>query len=440
MPTVKLTSGFVKIAGVEPDKDRTTWWDEGLPGFGLRVTKTGARSYVVQYRHGVGRSGTDRRMTIKRGLRLDDARREAKAILGRVARGEDPLQQRRDDAAKATGTLQAIAENYFIREGGMTRHDDGTVTFATGRELRSAPERFRAFNRSIFPVLGSRQIGEIRRSDINRLLDVVEDQRGTAATHQTLAYLSKLFAWHAARDDDFSNPITRGMARIKPGEHARERTLDDQEIRDIWAATQSDADAIPAFNRLVRTLLLTGLRRNEAARLSWCEVEHLRRDDFAGFVAVIPAGRMKGKVAHVAPLVATVLDIIGERPADAKRRPFVFSLTGGESALSSFSRGKQLLDRKIADLRQADGREPIPEWRLHDLRRSARSLLSRARVEPHIAERVLAHTVGGVQGVYDRWGYLPEKLDALQRLTALVVKIVDPPQANVVTFPSAATA
>src|SRR5215470_16574732 len=100
MPTVKLTAAFVERATVEPGQDRTTYWDEGIPGFGLRVTKGGHKSYVVQYRAGTGRAGTDRRMTIDGVLKLDDARREAKAILGDVARGGDPLQERRDEAAK----------------------------------------------------------------------------------------------------------------------------------------------------------------------------------------------------------------------------------------------------------------------------------------------------------------------------------------------------
>ena len=86
MPSVKLTTDFVTRAMTEPGKARTIYWDEGLPGFGLMVTKSGHRSYTVQYRNGSGRSGTDRRMTIKGVLKLDDARREAKAILGRVAK------------------------------------------------------------------------------------------------------------------------------------------------------------------------------------------------------------------------------------------------------------------------------------------------------------------------------------------------------------------
>jgi hypothetical protein len=104
MPSVKLTATFVERATVEPGKGRTIWWDEGLPGFGLRVTKNGHRSYVVQYRAGRGRGGTDRRLTIGAGLTLDVARREAKKLLGQVAAGTDPLQMRRTEAAKAAGT------------------------------------------------------------------------------------------------------------------------------------------------------------------------------------------------------------------------------------------------------------------------------------------------------------------------------------------------
>src|SRR5215831_1209233 len=136
MPTMKLTAAFIERAAVEFGKDRTTYWDKGIPGFGLRVTKDGHRSFVVQYRAGIGRNGTDRRMTLDGVLKLDDARREAKAILGRVAKGEDPLDKRRKEAAKATGTLKAICERYLTIEGGMTRDADGKPAFSG--KLRSA--------------------------------------------------------------------------------------------------------------------------------------------------------------------------------------------------------------------------------------------------------------------------------------------------------------
>jgi integrase len=128
------------------------------------------------------------------------------------------------------------------------------------------------------------------------------------------------------------------MGRVKVRERARTRVLSDEEIRDIFAALDSGAKDIPVcFGNLIRTKFLTAVRLAEAARLAWHEIEQVERDDFAGRVATIPASRMKAKLAHAVPLVPAVLAIIGERPADSKRRPFMFSITGGETPFSAFS-------------------------------------------------------------------------------------------------------
>ena len=83
------------------------------------------------------------------------------------------------------------------------------------------------------------------------------------------------------------------------------------------------------------------------------------------------------------------------------------------------------------ELRAANARKPMPPWVLHDLRRTARSLMSRAGVGPDIAERVLGHVIPGVRGVYDRHEYLDEKRDALERLARLVARILNPQIGNV---------
>jgi integrase len=84
-------------------------------------------------------------------------------------------------------------------------------------------------------------------------------------------------------------------------------------------------------------------------------------------------------------------------------------------------------------MRKAAGKkvEPLPHWTLHDLRRTARTLMARAGVRPDISERVLGHVIAGVEGVYDRHSYEAEKRDALEKLAALVKRIVNPPPANV---------
>ncbi|HEX2353072.1 MAG TPA: Arm DNA-binding domain-containing protein, partial [Xanthobacteraceae bacterium] len=113
MAVRKLTAAFVKEATAEPTDERTVYWDAALPSFGLLVTAAGHKSYVVQYRH----RKTSRRYTIKGVLTLDDARKEARAILGRVARGGDPVVERRMAAEGNRNALRAICENYLDREG-----------------------------------------------------------------------------------------------------------------------------------------------------------------------------------------------------------------------------------------------------------------------------------------------------------------------------------
>ena len=113
----KLTPGFVKTATAIDGKDRTIFWDQTMSGFGLMVTAAGSRSYVVQYR--AGRSS--RRLTIDGVLSLDEARKQAKKTLGSVAKGGDPLAERRAELAAGADTLQSITEEYFARESKKLR-------------------------------------------------------------------------------------------------------------------------------------------------------------------------------------------------------------------------------------------------------------------------------------------------------------------------------
>jgi hypothetical protein len=116
---------------------------------------------------------------------------------------------------------------------------------------------------------------------------------------------------------------------------------------------------------------------------------------------------------------------------DDKKRPFLFSTVGGKTPFSGYSKAKAALDKAISRKRKQDGRDPTPSWVLHDLRRTAKTLMTSAGVRPDISERVLAHVITGVEGIYDRWGYLPEKHDALAKLAALMERIINPPADNV---------
>jgi integrase len=365
----------------------------------VRVTATGQKSFVLVTRYPGSANPTARAIGKVGAITLEDARAKGREWLKLIAAGTDPAQ-----AAQAAerDTLHAICLEYLARNG-------------TKRTL----EWERAIlDRLVLPTLGGKPINSIRRSDIVRLLDAIEDANGVAMANRTLAIIRQVMNWHAARSDDFRSPIVRGMARGK--EQARERMLSDDELRAVWKATDFLTDEVPGapkvglpliFCAYVRFLLLTAARRNEVAEMKWAEL--------AGTEWVLPAARNKTAQELVRPLSRAALEIIEGLP---RLGDWVFTRTGNAS-LSGLGRFKTELD-------QASG---TSGWTLHDLRRTARSLMSRAGVPSDHAERCLGHVIGGVRGVYDRHQYREEMLLAYERLATLVAGIVDP-QPNVVSI------
>src|SRR5262249_49507886 len=157
-----------------------------------------------------------------------------------------------------------------------------------------------------------------------------------------------------------------------PKERARERTLTDDEIRAVWAAAEGDTGPFGAF---VRFILLTGARRSEAADMAWSEL-----DDG---IWTLPGSRNKTKGDLVRPLNRRATAVL---PAGVGK--FVFS-TDGSTPISGFSKFKATFDKACG----------VADWTLHDLRRTARTLMSRAAVNSDIAERCLGHVMPGVRGI-----------------------------------------
>jgi Arm DNA-binding domain/Phage integrase family/Phage integrase central domain len=396
----KLTKAFVAKAKAVAGAERSIWWDENMESFGLMVTAAGHRSFIVQYRA----AGRSRRYTIKANQSLAKARKQAKSVLGSVAEGRDPVFEKREQRkrkAEEANTLKAIAEEYLRRE-------------EQKKELRSIGERRRIFERNIYPKLGSRQIDSIRRSEIVRLLDRIEDDSGASMADHVLAVLRRLMSWHASRSDDFRSPITRDMARTRPKERARERVLSDDELRAVWKA----AGTFPGpYGHLVKFILLTATRRREAA--------NMRRQEVTGSEWLIPAARHKSKGEFLLPLSKATCEVLATIPAIGTKG-WVFT-TDGERPIAGFSKFKRQFDNHVlALLREHDpNAKPLSRWTTHDLRRTGRSLLSRAGVTPDHAERCLGHVIGGVRGTYDRHSFEREKAQAFEALAALVARILD---------------
>lgn len=275
----KLTKRFV--VAVEPQNKGHVVWDE-LPGFGLRVYPSGKRSYIVQYRA----RGRSRRYTI--GLHgvwtPETARREAKALLGQVAQGGDPAEEREED--RKALTIKQLCEQYIsdmeagliLGKGGRPKKDT-TIATDVGR-----------IRRHIIPLLGTRRVRDITKPDMNNLMKdiiagktrvtmkteklrgkaIVRGGRGTAI--RTMGLLGGIFSYAVEAGVIEHNPTHRLR---KPKYQVRDRRLSEAEYRtlgDILRQAQG-SDRYRIHADILRLITLTGCRRGEIVNLKWSEVD-----------------------------------------------------------------------------------------------------------------------------------------------------------------------
>jgi integrase len=246
-------------------------------------------------------------------------------------------------------------------------------------------------------------LDQIKRGQFVRELDRIADDNGPVRSDRVLSALKTLLSWHAGRSD-YVSVLGRGGRRTSIRERARTRILDDAELRKVWTAAEQDTTP---FGPFLRFTLLTATRRGESAGL------HRRELSDGGTVWVVPAARYKSKRDTLIPLSKAAQQIIAGQPV---RGPYVFGVDGSRP-LGGFN------DRK----KNLDARSGVSGYGLHDLRRSARTLLSRAGVAADIAEMCLGHAFVGVRGVYDRFQYIDEKRAAFEALAQMVERIVRPP-------------
>jgi integrase len=335
---------------------------------------------------------------------LSVARKLHADVLQEVKQGNDPrhakVRARVTRKAIEADTFAAIVEKYFQIECGLKR-DNGGVTF--NNVHRTAKRRLADLERLVLPRIGSRPITLIKRSEVVAVLDKIQQENGAVMADRTLGVMRRIFNWHATRSDDFRSPVVRGMARAKT--NPRQRILTDDEIRKVWV------DAPGPFAAIIKLALLTGARRSELSGMTWDEIGN-------DGIWELPPSRNKTGQPLSRPLSAAALAVIETQRNDS---PFVFT-ANGKTAFSEFTRSKQKFDQQTG----------TKNWTIHDCRRSARSLMSRAGVDQHIAERALGHAVGGqIQRTYDQHHYQPELRLCFDKLAALLDRIINPPPANV---------
>lgn len=403
MPAKAITDAFVRnVKAPDLSKRQITYFHTLERGLALLlvVSYGGTKSFrVTTYQGGKPRT---RKLGTYPSMSVKDARAQAR---------EYWLNPPKFEAQASTGTFKEVAENWLKR-------------YVDVHGLLSKPEILRILNKYLFPEWEGRPFLEIRRGEVNRLLDKVIDtgaaRKGTRPKNQrrsqadgVLAVIRGIMTWHQSRDENYTSPIVRGMRRHKS--RPRDRVLTDNEIRSLWRKL----DEMAVFGPIVKLCLLTGQRSRKVASMMW---EHIEED-----VWTIPQKDREKGTARSIKLTPLALEIIRAQPR-LHGNPYIFASRPSKH-FNSWSQHKSALDKEL--------KKVLPDmrpWTIHDLRRTARSLLSRAGVRPDIAERVLGHAIVGVEGVYDRHDYHEHKAHAVARLSSLVESIITPAEANVVTL------
>ena len=389
--------------------------DTVVPGFGVRVSDKGRRTFVLTSRYPGSNNPTRRAIGVFGEIGLAEARGKAREWLELIRQGRDPQEQeerlRLAEQRKRANSFAAVAEDFIT---------DKLPGERKGKEVE------RDIRREFIPVWGGRPITEVTAFDVRAVVKAAKDRGAPAQAHNLLGTARRLFGW--AIDQQVYGIETSPCDRLKPkaiiGEKAiRTRILRDDELRAFWNA--SDKIGYP-YGRMNQVLALTGQRKSEVAEARWSEFDLERK------LWTIPAERMKADAAHVVPLTADVIAILESLPR-FKRGDYLFSSSFGERAVTAFSKAKSILDKAmLAELRKDNPKAELSPFVLHDIRRTMRTGLSALPVPDLVRELVIAHTKPGLHKVYDQYAYLDEKRHALDLWAARLRSIVSPPPANVV--------
>jgi integrase len=423
---MKLTDKTVEELVCPGGRKDALFFDDTLPGFGLRVTASGRRAFIYQY--GINR--TIRRMTLGAwgtDLTATQARRKAEAIRGQVRDRRDPVADRK---AAQVATLKAEAEARAAAAAAAYTVET-LISDWTNHHLviRSASYRKRvpAELRGALKKWLAAPADSFTRTHAVRVLDQAKTKHGPVAANRLRAEARSCWTWAVKRGALAVNPweaTPRPLARETP----RERVLSDAEVGVIYNAAGA---ADERGGVLVRLLILTGQRRGEVAGMRWDEL------DFAAGQWSMPGTRTKNHQPHVVPLTAEAIALI----RTIKRRAGSKLVFEGprKTAFSGFGKLKISIDTTLAK-----AGKPVAPWTMHDLRRTLATGMQRLGVRLEVTEAVLNHVSGtrsGIVGVYQRHGWEAEKVAAMRAWGANVLRAAEGKAEadNVVALREAAT-
>jgi integrase len=337
MPQIRMTKSSIDALPT-PEKDMV-YWDEGCPGFGVKVTPKGRKVFIVLYRT-AGAGSRLRKYTIGPYGRvtLHQAKIVAQKVFAAKLEGRDPAAEKRE--AKRRITADCVSD---LLESFITQYVS---------QRRSAAELSRLLRREVGAAWGNRSIHEITKRNVIELVTAIVQRGAPVAANKTLKVVKTFLRWcvgHGILDKSPADGVPLPTKEI-----ARDRILTDEELARVIIAAQKIGGP---YGGIVEFLALTGQRREEVARASRVEF------DLAQRTWTIPKARTKNGKVHIVHLSGQSLAVLRACKTCA---PYVFS-SSGTKPFPAFSRAKLQLD----ELSRVTG------WRLHDLRRTCVSGMAR---------------------------------------------------------------
>jgi integrase len=376
-PVVKITKRYVDA--LRPGKADAVYWDDELPGFGVRVRPSGSRTFIFQGRIGKGRAARAVKVTLGNIAELTphQARDLALEARSKARSGVDPVEATQD----ANLTVSALVARY-LAEGPSSKPRKKASSWATDRSN---------LTNHVVPLLGRRHVASLTRADIEKFQAKVtagatranrkgDKPRGSIrvrggkgiALRATLV-LGATLAWAIDHGCLKGTNPAKGVQLNKL--QKRERFLSDAEVRELGEAlSAAEAKGVNSSTlAIIRLLLLTGARRNEIAGLQWAYV------DFQRAALLLPDSKTGQKTI---PLGAPALEILSRlRSVSDKAATWVFPATHGDS----FNVGVNGVWRSIA---KAAGLTGV---RLHDLRHTFASVSVAGNNSLYIIGKILGH-------------------------------------------------
>jgi integrase len=371
------------LEALKPQAKRYEVHDLHCPGMTVRVSVQGQKVFSAKFRYGLAQKRI--KLGIYPRISLATAREKAIDIFRQVDEGIDPTKRRRTANMKVEGICRE-----FIRLHAQPRN-------------KSWREAERILEREFITTFGQRDIREIKRFDVLEMMDAALARGSSYQANRILSHIRKLFNWCLERGVIEASPIVGLKPPTK--EISRERALNDDEVIRLLRACRND---VYPFRQFAPLLLATAQRRGELAEMRWTEI------DFEAKTWVIPSERSKNGKAHVVPLSPFALGLLGEVPRFLDC-DYVFTTTR-KSPVSGFSKA----------LRRLSEGSQTTDWRWHDLRRTAASGMAKAKVAPHVVEKVLNHVSGiisGVAAVYNKYQYSDEAREALEAWGETLAKL-----------------